>query len=274
MKLAFGSLTPKKQWPPDRVAYFVNTDGGSSGSPCLAQNLAVAALHHWGSENDNRGVLISAILSHCGKPENRSRLIAFGLGHLIGEVESITPDRLTSLLDDIETKHPGASNAGEIPIEPNLLALLEVEKRRCRERDVAFFTPNLLLALFGPRTGIVRRLLDRTCPGRAEGIVAGLRQYEPVDGATTVPFADFAWHDRDDVQAAERRAKQDGRAAVDGRYLLLGFLDTDSRTRDELRQALGNDGFERFAKAAETLEPPGTPGVQGLLTRSQRQDGV
>src|SRR5262249_49394821 len=56
MKLAIGSLTPKDRWTPDRIAYSVNTEGGSSGSPCLTQNLAVVALHHWGSEDHNRGV--------------------------------------------------------------------------------------------------------------------------------------------------------------------------------------------------------------------------
>ena len=89
MKLAFGSLTPKSLWTPSHIAYFVNTGGGSSGSPCMTQNLAVAALHHWGSEAHNRGVLISAILSDWNNPKNRGRLIAVGLGHLIGEEQSV-----------------------------------------------------------------------------------------------------------------------------------------------------------------------------------------
>lgn len=166
----------------------------------------------------------------------------------------------------IDTKHQNESEDREVRLDPNLLALLSIEKTRCRERDLAFFTPNLLLALLGPRAGIAHRLLDRTCPGSAESIVDGLRRYEPVDSSGKVPFTDFEWHDRDDVRAASRRAKQDGRATIDGRYLLLGFLDTESQTRNELRRTLGDDGFERFAKAAESPEIPGTPGVRGLFT--------
>src|SRR5262249_33446726 len=89
MKLAFGSLTPKKEWPPNRVAYSVNTDGGSSGSPCLTQDLAVGALHHWGSETHNRGVLMSAILANWNTPVIRSRLVAGGLEHLVGGSEAL-----------------------------------------------------------------------------------------------------------------------------------------------------------------------------------------
>jgi V8-like Glu-specific endopeptidase len=59
-KFALGTIidgTP----PPDRVLYNVNTDEGSSGSPCFDSNWVPVALHHWGGVNHNRGVLFSPI---------------------------------------------------------------------------------------------------------------------------------------------------------------------------------------------------------------------
>ena len=49
--------------PANRVLYNVNTDEGSSGSPCFASDWAPVALHHWGGTNHNRGVLFSSILT-------------------------------------------------------------------------------------------------------------------------------------------------------------------------------------------------------------------
>jgi Trypsin-like peptidase domain/Effector-associated domain 1 len=143
MKLAFGSLTPKNQWPPARIAYSVNTDGGSSGSPCLSQDLAVGALHHWGSETHNHGVLISALLSHWHNPENRDRLIAAGLGHLIGGEESAKP------LAPIPTPLPSSPLREEEPqppqerppVKPISVAVLDTADmafaRRIREGFIA-----------------------------------------------------------------------------------------------------------------------------------------
>lgn len=85
MKLAFGSVTQRKQWEPNRITYTVNTEPGSSGSPCLTQKLNVGALHHYGLERQNRGVLMSALLAFWNEAENRDRLREAGLGHLIEE---------------------------------------------------------------------------------------------------------------------------------------------------------------------------------------------
>ena len=161
------------------------------------------------------------------------------------------------------------------PLDQNLLALLELEEDRCRERDAAFATPNLLASLLGARTGVARRIADRACPGMIDEIVGSLRRYEPRDETGTLsPFADFDWYDRSDVQAARRRALQDGSRAIDARHLLLGFLDTPSGTRTQLSVALGDEGFARLVRAAEAGEgPAGTPGVQVLFEGAAPSSG-
>jgi hypothetical protein len=63
LKFAPGSVDDP-QIAPNRVAYTVNTEPGSSGSPCFTSDWNVVALHHWGDTNHNRGVVFSAIMQH------------------------------------------------------------------------------------------------------------------------------------------------------------------------------------------------------------------
>lgn len=63
LRFALGSvkcLTPPaaKQY----LTYDVNTDDGSSGSPCFMSDWSLVALHHWGGKHNNRGILFSAIV--------------------------------------------------------------------------------------------------------------------------------------------------------------------------------------------------------------------
>lgn len=115
MKLAFGSITSKGEWAPNCIAYSVNTEGGSSGSPCLTQDLAVAALHNRGSLAVNRGVLMSSILAHCNLPDVRTSLLAAGLGHFAQEEQSLILENLSQpSLSSISS----APQAGAAPTPP------------------------------------------------------------------------------------------------------------------------------------------------------------
>jgi Trypsin-like peptidase domain/Effector-associated domain 1 len=63
LKFALGTV--KTLTPPttaDYVTYDVNTEDGSSGSPCFTHDWSLVALHHWGGHHHNRGILFSAIL--------------------------------------------------------------------------------------------------------------------------------------------------------------------------------------------------------------------
>ena len=80
LKLSFGAV--KKADPPNRVLYRVNTEPGSSGSPCLNQKLQTIALHHWGlDDTKNRGVTFKAI--HKCFADQSDVLEAHGLDQLI-----------------------------------------------------------------------------------------------------------------------------------------------------------------------------------------------
>ncbi len=160
------------------------------------------------------------------------------------------------------------------PLDRNLLALIDMEKERCRDRDAAFTTPNLLVALLGARTAVARRIADRVVPDKIDALVTSLRRYKPLDEAGTVlPFDDFDWYDRADVQAARRRARDEGQRVIDARHLLLGFLDTPSETRTALRRALGDDMFNRLVDTAEAGDRmSGTPGIGDFFDASTSAD--
>jgi hypothetical protein len=80
LQLSFGSVISDTP-PPNRVEYWVNTEGGSSGSPVFTQGLHLAAIHHWGNKNQNRGVTFAAILDFL--KTKSAMLTALGLGSLV-----------------------------------------------------------------------------------------------------------------------------------------------------------------------------------------------
>jgi hypothetical protein len=149
------------------------------------------------------------------------------------------------------------------PLDPNVEAALELEKQGCRDADVEFKTPNLLLALLGPRGSSMRTLWESAAPEQFAQLLERLRAYQPRDpGGKALHFVDFDWYDRDDVQAARRRAKEEGHPLIGSRHLLLGFLDTSSNTRQAVQQTFGDRTFESLLRMTEEWRPGGgTPGV-------------
>lgn len=152
------------------------------------------------------------------------------------------------------------------PLDRNLLALLEVEKERCKERNVPFLTPNLLFALLGAPTSLVRQIFDQACPDKAEAIVERLRNYA-VPSTTLNGFSDIDWYARRDVQEARLQAIGEGKSAIDPRHLLVGFLATDGETRKELQRALGKKAFDRLCQTATSGSriPAPTPHIRDFF---------
>jgi V8-like Glu-specific endopeptidase len=81
LQIALGSVAAP-QYALNQVEYNVNTEHGSSGSPCLTSALAAVAIHQ-GSEKQNLGVRFDAILGFLREPAQKSRLETCGLAGLL-----------------------------------------------------------------------------------------------------------------------------------------------------------------------------------------------
>jgi hypothetical protein len=164
-------------------------------------------------------------------------------------------EHLQSVIKEFAVRRP--------PLDRNLVALLDIEKERCRELDIMFMTPNLLLSLLSRGSSSMRPIFEQAYPQLINQIIDGLQQYRPHDGVSnSTSFSEFDWYDRDDVQAARRRAKNERRPVIDAQHLLLGFLDTESETRAQLSRLLGDDGLNRLRAIAEAYgRAYKTPGV-------------
>ena len=152
------------------------------------------------------------------------------------------------------------------PFDRNVLALFEIEKARCRERNIPFLTPNFLFVLLAAPTGLVRRIFDQACPDKAAALVEQLRAYDP-PSADQKFFSEFDWYSRADVQAARQCAIVEGNQTIDARHLFLGFLETEGQTRKELQRAVGKKAFDHLCKLAKTAgrAPDTTPPMRGFF---------
>ena len=79
MKLSFGAVD--RILSASRVGYKVNTNPGSSGSPCLTQKLQAVALHRAGTDEYNQAVTFQAIRAFL--QSKQAELAAADLGSLI-----------------------------------------------------------------------------------------------------------------------------------------------------------------------------------------------
>jgi hypothetical protein len=143
------------------------------------------------------------------------------------------------------------------PIDRKLQALLNKEKARCQERGVGFFTANLLHTLLSSDQ-TVRTIFETACPEPVDSLANTLREFMPRDKkGDPIPFKDFDWFERKDVQNARYRASVQAAPAIDARMLLYAVLTENSGTQQALKKKLGDEAFERLRGQAEAQDSPG-----------------
>lgn len=136
-------------------------------------------------------------------------------------------------------------------IDPGVLAVLELEKDRCRGRDVTFFTPNLLVALLSIRGGAPRRALVEAVGDQvATEIHNALMQYSPPVGPAGAPppFTEFKWDAREDVLRSREIALEEHSEFVTARHLFLAALEKPGNSQKSLREKLGDSKFAALVK--------------------------
>jgi ATP-dependent Clp protease ATP-binding subunit ClpA len=172
-----------------------------------------------------------------------------------------------------------AKGSASIAFDGTLLAVLNLQKDWCRQENVPFRTPSLLLVLLEVPDSVARRALENLRPGLATELERRLKSYVaaiPTSGAGS-SFADFQWEERADVRLAQRRAMEEGSATVTERHLLLGILEAKSNTQQGLKDMLGEDDFRGLIQIVKDtpVEPLNsndpTLGIRDLLQRDLLQ---
>jgi hypothetical protein len=176
---------------------------------------------------------------------------------MVTHIRQLTQDmeRLRTAADDIR-------QARSVPLAGEVGQALEAAKAVGRAANRAFLTPDLVLALLQMPDRIAVECCDAARPGLGDQLRAQLLRY--LENTQPGPFREFIWVERPDIRRAQQLAWVDGAAVVGSAYLLLGFLDSESRTRDQLATLLGDD-FDRLREAAlarrSTPSVPMTPGL-------------
>jgi pimeloyl-ACP methyl ester carboxylesterase len=144
-------------------------------------------------------------------------------------------------------------------LDPGVLALLDLEKERCRERGVAFFTPNILSTLLSMRGDVPERALMQAAGEKAAAEIrdALFRYLPPVDpGGVPPPFIEFAWDSREDVRLSQQRAREEHSDVVTARHLFLAVLERPSNSQRSLREKLGEEKFDALIEAVRRQPNP------------------
>jgi hypothetical protein len=127
-----------------------------------------------------------------------------------------------------------------VPLSDALLVALNHQRSLCEAARRPFFTPDLLLALLMPG-GRVAQCFDQVEPGWSGQVRSQLQSYTSALASGTLDgFRPFDWPERRDVRKAQRRAGRSRSPAVGDVHMLLGVLDTRSKTRQQLKVRFGD----------------------------------
>ena len=170
-------------------------------------------------------------------------------------------DILTAAARNITQVFHGWSPARLLPLGEALQSALSLQRGLCEAAGRPFFTPDLLLALLTMPGGRVARCFNQAEPGWASRVRSQLQSYASSRPAcTSGGFVAFDWVEREDVRKAQDAAWRAGAPMVTDVHLLLGVLETPSKTRQELQTRFSNR-VERLREVALDLasQPPVGP---------------
>jgi hypothetical protein len=169
----------------------------------------------------------------------------------------------------IRTKKATPSNLVSKPsvsLSAEVLAALNDHKEICQQRDVPFYTASLFLALL-KIDGITQRLLEELERGIVPKLCEALNTYINKElPSYKERFSNFEWEELEQISQSKIFAIKDGYNEVKEKHLLLGFLNTESKTCERLKAKLGKENFDsliKMAKAAsaESQHRSSTPGT-------------
>lgn len=231
-----------------------------------------AALQEWRSSADSVGFdlatfplgfdavvegLLTAIPDECARAARRSGSPLFNQV-VVSNLEQLRTEVLAL------SRQAGDGRLARLtPIAAAVRASLDVARLTCQMADRRFYTPDLLLGLLQAPEGRIIRCFNMALPGLGEDVRKQLRDYvSALTRESAGSYIPFGWMEREEVRRAQVVAWEAGAGAVTEVHLLLGFLETESNTREQLASMVD---LERLRDCATTLlhasAGPGTPGA-------------
>lgn len=140
---------------------------------------------------------------------------------------------------------------GIIPISHDVLMILNKYKDTCQQQNNPFLTFHTLLALLENHDSRTRYHLDCLTPPCATRIQKTFQHYvNEILPREKLPFSNFRWEVRSEVQEALQIAREEGSSEVTGELLLMGVLNTQStsETVQLLGKLIGKDNFQELSK--------------------------
>ena len=198
---------------------------------------------------DEMLALLAAVPDADAQRRMLEEAIRLGTGHVLA--------RLDEGFREAEKKRKG-EYVRSIPVSRPLLVRLEASRKTCEEADIPYRTPNLLLALLQPDRHLTRKIFNRIENGLGDLLYKSFLSYISEEQPSLEAgrgYTSFDWYEREDVMIGQREANADGHPVVAEKHLLLGILQTNSKTVEDLRAMLG----EKFQILLEMLRNEAAP---------------
>ncbi len=203
-------------------------------------------------------------------------LIAYAIKHADNQELNLNLKDSLSIIQQTEERIKDTL-IKSISISSVLLALMDASRKACQEKDIPYRTPNLLLVLLQMPNSLAKQFLNRIEKDVGQEFQDGLESYvksEQPKLEVNNSYNSFDWSERDDIRLAQIEAFNDRYPVVTQKHLLLGILQSDSKTKKEIRGKLDNKFQELLdivrKESPSSINSTSTPGP--ILSKELRRD--
>lgn len=149
-----------------------------------------------------------------------------------------------SLLDiQVNKKQITENIIRSIPISSSLLKLMDESRKLCQERNVPYRTPNLLLLLLQIPNSMAKQALNIIMKNLGQQLFNSLKCYvfeEQLLLEKGNQYIEFDWVEQNYIRLAQSEAFNEKYPVVTEKHLLLGILQSESKTASGIKEKIGN----------------------------------
>ncbi|MBL7783794.1 MAG: hypothetical protein JNM22_21335 [Saprospiraceae bacterium] len=144
-------------------------------------------------------------------------------------------------------------------IEPQLLESLQRNKTRCRESNTYFYTIWSLLSILQHPNSQVYKCMEQYESGSFDRFYTAIKDYlenKIIQNPNRQPFAEFAWHDRDEFKNTMDICLQMNDPVIDDKKLWMGITAGASTTQQLVARFFDLEKLGRIIQATNSFITP------------------